>query len=93
MPQIEKPALVVRRRFFGWLASLIASVRLGRAQGSASPFVSGAWSGNVSSTSATVCIPKNFASRVRVRSDDGHDDRGVVIFMNNPLRYQGQTYY
>ncbi|MDO8540175.1 MAG: cytochrome c biogenesis protein ResB [Opitutaceae bacterium] len=38
-------------------------------------------------------IPKNFASRVRVRSDDGHDDREVVIFMNNPLRYQGQTYY
>lgn len=38
-------------------------------------------------------IPKNFASRVRVRSDDGRDDREVVIFMNNPLRYQGQTYY
>lgn len=38
-------------------------------------------------------IPKNFASRVRVRSEDGRDDREVVIFMNNPLRYQGQTYY
>lgn len=38
-------------------------------------------------------IPKNFASRVRVRSDDGRDDREVTIFMNNPLRYRGLTYY
>jgi len=38
-------------------------------------------------------IPKNFASRIRVRSDDGHDDREVVVFMNNPLRYRGLTYY
>lgn len=38
-------------------------------------------------------IPKNFASRVRVRSDDHHDDREVTIFMNNPLRYRGLTYY
>lgn len=38
-------------------------------------------------------IPKNFASRIRVRSDDGQDDREVVVFMNNPLRYRGLTYY
>ncbi len=38
-------------------------------------------------------IPKNFASRVRVKSDDGRDDREVVIYMNNPLRYGGLTFY
>ena len=38
-------------------------------------------------------IPKNFSSRVRIQSDDGHDDREVLIFMNSPLRYGGQTFY
>jgi len=38
-------------------------------------------------------IPKNFASRVRVKSDDGQTDREVLIFMNNPLRHGGQTFY
>jgi ABC-type tungstate transport system substrate-binding protein len=38
-------------------------------------------------------IPKNFSSRVRVRSSDGHDDREVLIYMNSPLRYGGQTFY
>jgi hypothetical protein len=38
-------------------------------------------------------IPRNFSSRVRVRSDDGVDDREVLIFMNNPLRYRGLTFY
>jgi hypothetical protein len=38
-------------------------------------------------------IPKNFASRVRLQSEDGHDNREVVIYMNNPLRYRGLTYY
>ncbi len=38
-------------------------------------------------------IPKNFASRVRLQSADGHDNREVVIYMNNPLRYQGLTYF
>jgi hypothetical protein len=38
-------------------------------------------------------IPKNFASRVRLKSDDGKDDRELVIYMNNPLRYRGLTYY
>jgi len=38
-------------------------------------------------------IPKNFSSRVRVKSDDGHDDREVLIYMNNPLRHGGFTFY
>ncbi len=38
-------------------------------------------------------IPKNFSSRVRLVSDDGHDDREVLIYMNNPLRYAGLTFY
>ena len=38
-------------------------------------------------------IPKNFSSRVRIRSADGQDDREVLIFMNNPLRYAGLTFY
>lgn len=38
-------------------------------------------------------IPKNFASRIRLKSDDGRDDRQVVIYMNNPLRYRGLTFY
>ncbi len=38
-------------------------------------------------------IPKNFSSRVRLRSDDGAEDREVLIYMNNPLRYAGLTFY
>lgn len=38
-------------------------------------------------------IPKNFASRVRVKSADSHTDREVLIFMNNPLRFGGYTFY
>lgn len=38
-------------------------------------------------------IPKNFASRVRLKDTAGHEDREVVIFMNNPLRHGGQTFY
>jgi hypothetical protein len=38
-------------------------------------------------------IPKNFASRVHLRSDDGKEDREVTIFMNNPLRFGGFTFY
>ena len=38
-------------------------------------------------------IPKNFSSRVRLQSDDGHDNRETVIFMNNPLRHGGLTFY
>ncbi len=38
-------------------------------------------------------IPKNFSSRVRLATPDGSEDREVLIFMNNPLRYDGLTFY
>jgi hypothetical protein len=38
-------------------------------------------------------IPKNFSSRVRLRTPDGSVDREVLIYMNNPLRYGGLTFY
>jgi hypothetical protein len=38
-------------------------------------------------------IPKNFSSRVRLTTPDGTDDREVLIYMNNPLRYAGLTFY
>ena len=38
-------------------------------------------------------IPKNFASKVLLHSDDGKTDREVLIYMNNPLRYDGLTFY
>ena len=38
-------------------------------------------------------IPKNFSSRVRITTPDGRDDREVLIYMNNPLRYAGLTFY
>lgn len=37
--------------------------------------------------------PKNFASRVHIATPDGRDDRDVLIYMNNPLRYAGLTFY
>jgi hypothetical protein len=38
-------------------------------------------------------IPKNFSSRVRLQNPDNGEDREVRIFMNNPLRYGGETFY
>lgn len=38
-------------------------------------------------------IPKNFSSRLRLASPEGRDDREVLIYMNNPLRYGGLTFY
>ncbi len=38
-------------------------------------------------------IPRNFSSQVRLRSADGQEDREVRIFMNNPLRHGGYTFY
>jgi hypothetical protein len=38
-------------------------------------------------------IPKNFSSRIRLTTPDGQDDREVLIYMNNPLRYAGLTFY
>ncbi len=38
-------------------------------------------------------IPRNFSSKLRLTSPGGHDDREVLIYMNNPLRYAGLTFY
>jgi hypothetical protein len=38
-------------------------------------------------------IPKNFSSRVRLQNLENHEDREVRIYMNNPLRYAGETFY
>jgi hypothetical protein len=38
-------------------------------------------------------IPRNFSSRVKLRSQDGKEDRDVLIYMNNPLRHGGLTFY
>jgi len=38
-------------------------------------------------------IPKNFSSRVRLQRPETAEDREVLIYMNNPLRYAGETFY
>src|SRR6185312_4271626 len=38
-------------------------------------------------------IPKNFSSRVRLQRPQTGEDRELLIYMNNPLRYAGETYY
>ena len=37
--------------------------------------------------------PKNYSSRVRVQRPDTGEDREVLIKMNSPLRYAGETFY
>lgn len=38
-------------------------------------------------------IPKNFSSRVKLMRTDTGENREVLIYMNNPLRYGGETFY
>jgi hypothetical protein len=38
-------------------------------------------------------IPKNFSSRIRINAPDVGTGREVLIYMNNPLRYAGLTFY
>jgi hypothetical protein len=38
-------------------------------------------------------IPKNFSSKLRLKTPDGRDDRDVLVYMNNPLRYAGLAFY
>ena len=38
-------------------------------------------------------IPKDFRSRVRINNPQTGEDREVEIYMNNPLRYAGLTFY
>lgn len=42
---------------------------------------------------AGTTIPKNFSALVRLQTPDGRDNREVLIYMNNPLRYSGFTFY
>lgn len=37
--------------------------------------------------------PKNFSSKVRLIDKEQNEDREVLIYMNNPLRYRGATFY
>jgi ABC-type transport system involved in cytochrome c biogenesis permease subunit len=38
-------------------------------------------------------IPKNFSSNVRLVDAGRNEDRETDIYMNNPLRYEGETFY
>lgn len=38
-------------------------------------------------------IPKNFSSQIKLKDPANQTDRDVLIYMNNPLRYGGETYY
>lgn len=38
-------------------------------------------------------IPSNFSSQVRILDPDSKEDRAADIYMNNPLRYRGETFY
>ena len=38
-------------------------------------------------------IPKNFSSLVQLRDPTRHEDREILIFMNQPLRYAGKAFY
>lgn len=38
-------------------------------------------------------IPRNFSSLVRIENPQTGEDRQVLIYMNNPLRYAGLTFY
>ncbi|MGA8658254.1 MAG: cytochrome c biogenesis protein ResB [Chthoniobacterales bacterium] len=38
-------------------------------------------------------IAKNFSSRIKLTDPSQHEDRESLIFMNNPLRYRGYTFF
>ena len=38
-------------------------------------------------------IPKNFSSKVTLTDTEMDENRQVLIYMNHPLRYRGDTYY
>lgn len=64
-----------------WLVALAAIVPVARAQ-TESPFLSGAWSGNVTSTGATVCIRLN-ASGLRARLGVSTDGRLTPVVFSS----------
>ena len=38
-------------------------------------------------------VPKNFSSKIHLTDPTTGDDRDILIYMNNPLRYHGETFY
>jgi hypothetical protein len=38
-------------------------------------------------------VPKNFSSKIHLTDATTGDDRDIRIYMNNPLRYHGETFY
>ncbi len=38
-------------------------------------------------------VPKNFSSKIHLSDPSTGDDRDILIYMNNPLRYRGETFY
>jgi ABC-type transport system involved in cytochrome c biogenesis permease subunit len=38
-------------------------------------------------------VPKDYASAIRLEDPSRHEDREVLIYMNHPLRYHGETFY
>ena len=38
-------------------------------------------------------VPKNYSSMIHLSNPVAGEDRDIKIYMNNPLRYHGQTYY
>lgn len=38
-------------------------------------------------------IPSNFASKIHLSDPSRGENRDVLIYMNNPLRYRGETFY
>jgi hypothetical protein len=38
-------------------------------------------------------IPKNYSSKIHLNNPATGEDRDILIYMNNPLRYHGETFY
>jgi hypothetical protein len=38
-------------------------------------------------------VPKNYSSKIHLKDPGTGDDRDILIYMNNPLRYRGETFY
>lgn len=38
-------------------------------------------------------VPKNYSSKIHLNDPRTGEDRDVLIYMNNPLRYRGETFY
>jgi hypothetical protein len=71
-----------------------ATVEIVAPKASLGTFLVSAWLDRPQSfTCSGTDIPKNFSSRVRLQNLENREDREVRIFMNNPLRYAGETFY